>query len=218
VNTVFARVGLEWVGAAKLEAYARRFRFREPFGTHIPIGMGTISLSPDPWSIAEVASGFNRVVRLSPLHGAAIASTIVNSGVMMEPFLVDSFLFSGDGSEFKMASRSLGSAISSQTAQAMREMMEETVRTGTPARSFRHYRRKMFSPLAIGGKTGSLSSELPQGKCDWFVGYAMSPMRNLAYAVLTVNRDLWRVKSATVAERVVYEFFERPMRPISLKK
>ncbi|MEK7357458.1 MAG: penicillin-binding protein, partial [Bdellovibrionota bacterium] len=51
----------------------------------------------------------------------------------------------------------------------------------------------------------SLTGTNPQGKCDWFVGYARFGNQRIAVAALTVNEKKWRVKSSTLAKL----FFDR---------
>jgi beta-lactamase class D len=87
-------------------------------------------------------------------------------------------------------------------------MMRETVTSGTSHASFKTLlRNKKFKGVEIGGKTGSLHGKNPEGKCDWFVGYAISNQKKIALAVITVHENLWRVKSSYLARMAIEKYF-----------
>ena len=80
VNTVFGKLGLFYVGQ-KLLDYAEKFRFNRPIRADVPVDVGIVKIAPeDPWSVVTAASGFTRDNTMSPLHGALIASAVVNDG------------------------------------------------------------------------------------------------------------------------------------------
>ena len=60
-------------------------------------------------SHAEAASGYTRDNTMSPLQGALIAATIVNDGVMMEPYLVQA-VYHTDGTPMYAAQPAISSA------------------------------------------------------------------------------------------------------------
>jgi cell division protein FtsI/penicillin-binding protein 2 len=94
------------------------------------------------------------------------------------------------------------------SAEELRQMMRDTVRSGTSRKSFRDLlRRKQFADIDFGGKTGSLRGLDPDGKCDWFVGYGSTGHRKIAVAALTVNEKKWRVKSSYLARSILERYF-----------
>ncbi len=207
VNTVFGKIGVFILKPTELQDYAQKFLFKEAIATEFPLESKAITVdSNEPFRVAEVASGFDRETRLSPLHGALLAATLINDGKLPEPHLIAA-LKSAEGKTFYEATDSnLSSPIHPETANQMRELMRETVRNGTARKSFRGiYPRFQKMGIELGGKTGSLTSLTPRGKCDWFVGYGAYPGSNIAVAALTVNVDKWQVKSSYLAR----EFFDR---------
>lgn len=209
VNTVFAKLGIFVLGPPSIAAYADKFHFNKPIHADVPMEPGRFVLSlDDEWATAEVASGFNRDVTLSPLQAAMMAGAIANRGSLMEPYLVEALL-DKSGTPVYFASRNtLGEIMQPDTAYAMRGLMQETITRGTSRSAFRNLkRRKGYQSVEIGGKTGSLSGNNPKGKYDWFVGYASDDDRNIAIAVLTINETLWRVKSSTLANLFVEHYF-----------
>lgn len=97
--------------------------------------------------------------------------------------------------------------------------MHDTVRLGTSRKSFAGLtRRAKQVGIELGGKTGSLTGSDPPGKYDWFVGYAKGPSKSIAFAVLTIHKTHWTVKSSYLARRAVFEYFGEELSPKRKKK
>jgi len=209
VNTVFGKLGIYLVPKEDLNHYAEKFQFNRDIPADLPVEAGTFEFSgEDPLSVAEVASGFNRTVLMSPLQGAMMAGAIANEGRMMEPYLVDSFSPQLAGLPYRAEPRLMNEVVSPETARELRKMMNDTVRVGTSRKSFRDLVRKSLrAEIEMGGKTGSLTGRDPQGKYDWFVGFAKKGERDLALAVLTIHEEKWTVKSSLLASKAVEHYF-----------
>lgn len=197
VNVVFAKLGLFWLTPTELADYANRFFFNQAIASDIPLQKSRIDVPVfDKWALAELASGFTRDTLMSPLQGAIMAAAVVNDGIMMEPFVVDT-LRDADGTIlYQGESRLLSRPMTEATAHEMRDLMRETVRRGTSRKWFRGFKGRDWE---VGGKTGSLTSNKPRGKADWFVGYATDGTERIAIAALTVNERVWRVKASYLA-------------------
>lgn len=208
VNTFFGKLGLFYVGPEKLLDYAEKFRFNRPIRADVPVDVGIVKIAPeDPWSVVTAASGFTRDNTMSPLHGALIASAVVNDGVMMEPYLIESLADEDGNTIYQAEARQEAKIMAPASAAELRELMRETVRSGTSRKSFRTVMRKRsFDDVEMGGKTGSLTGTNPKGKCDWFVGYARFGKHRIAVAALTVNEKKWRVKSSTLASEFLSDY------------
>ncbi len=209
VNTVFGKIGAFTVAAADLRNYADRFGFNRRITSDLPVEEGHAPVPEDPWGRAATASGFTRENTMSPLQGALIAATIANDGVMMEPFVVRS-VYSADGNELYSAQpKVLNQVVSVKTAAEIRELMKETVARGTSHKSFRGFFKKDYANIEVGGKTGSLTGNDPQGKYDWFVGFANEGERRIAFASLTIHEKLWRVKSSYLVRKAIETHFKK---------
>ena len=137
-----------------------------------------------------------------------MAAAVANDGVMMAPYLVDRLYTPEDGMVYSAVPIQLAVAIEGATAAALRELMHDTVHIGTSRTVFRQlFRRKGYSELEVGGKTGSLQGFHPKGKYDWFVGYARKDSRRIAVAALTINEERWQVKSSYLAKTFIEEYF-----------
>ena len=212
VNTVFGKVGAFSVGPATMRAYAGRFGFDRQIAADLPIQEGHAPISEDPWKLAETSSGFTRDNTMSPLQGALIAAAIANDGLMMEPYVVES-VRRADGKDLYVGQPKVSAqTVDPLTAEQIRILMRQTVSNGTSRRSFTRFFRGHFTNLDVGGKTGSLTGLDPQGKYDWFVGYARANGTGrpaIAIAALTVHKKFWKVKSSYVARKAIEKYFQK---------
>lgn len=201
VNTFFGKLGLFIVGPTNLLQYAERYQFNHPIRADVPVQTGYAKFSADdPWSVVTAASGFTRDNTMSPLQGALIAAAVANDGVMMEPYLIESLVDETGSAFYQVEPREASIVVEKESAEELRELFHETVRSGTSRKSFRQtVRRSLFDDVEFGGKTGSLTGTNPMGKCDWFVGYARYQDQRIAVAALTVNEKKWKVKSSMLA-------------------
>ena len=208
VNTVFARLGTEFVTHKQLTDYAERFGFNQQLGSDFSLETSVFAMHDDKlWSIAEAASGYTRDITLNPVHGAVIASAVVNGGYLIHPTLVDA-LVEDHGMLLYEAQPTHRSRIMSQsTTGQLRKLMETTVQSGSAKSSFKKFFRAPYSDVRVGGKTGTLSGLEPRGRYDWFVGYAHRGGKKMAFAALCINREYWYVKSAYVARKAIEQYF-----------
>ncbi|MGD9334285.1 MAG: penicillin-binding transpeptidase domain-containing protein, partial [Desulfobacterales bacterium] len=92
VNPVFGKIGVNYLGKNTLEKYAEAFDFNKIIDFEIEIAPSFVNISDEPYQWAEVACGFNNKTKISPLHGAMMASAIINQGSIMEPTIVDQII------------------------------------------------------------------------------------------------------------------------------
>ncbi len=209
VNTLYGKLGLFYVGGAQLLKYANRFGFNTSINADFPLPISHAVIPKDAdWSVVEAASGFNRLTTLSPVHGAMLAASIANDGVMMEPFLVkraegnEGILYEGQPSP-------AATTITERANDELRVLMAATISGGTSRKSFRKLvRNPRFASAKFGGKTGSLTGLNPAGKTDWFVGYVDYKGRKIAIASVLVHKNLWRARASQIAS----SYFERYLR------
>ena len=210
INTVFGRIGLYTVGAAQLNSYADRFQFNTKINTDIPIDPSqTYIPAQDDWAVVEAASGYTNKVTLSPLHGAAVAASMINGGKLMRPYMVERAYDKKDRLVYKGSPQNLALAITPETARNMQKLMSKTVSMGTARRSFGDFFKGQYADVHVGGKTGTLSGGTLKGLNDWFVGYAYTDNRKLAFAVLNINLDKWKVKSHYLSRLMIEHYFDQ---------
>ncbi len=209
INTAFGRLSIENLAPEDLNEYANRFMFNQEIPTDFPVEMGVAYVPPGRgFEMAEVASGFNKTNRMSPVQGAMIAASVVNDGHLVVPYLI-SKAHTDDGERIYQGSPlANGSIMTKESAAQVRELMEQTVVAGTSRTAFRPIvRDRKFREVSMGGKTGHLTGDNPRGRVDWFVGYAQDSDRKIAIAAITVNKKFWTVKSSHLGQSMFRKYF-----------
>lgn len=210
VNCLFGKLGLFYVGADNLLKYANRYGFNGSIHADFPVPISQAVIPKDiDWSVVEAASGFNRLTTLSPVHGAMLAASIANDGVMMEPYLVKQAKLTGEVL-YSGQPRPVMAMISARANDELRELMSATISSGTSRKSFRKLvRSQKYASARFGGKTGSLTGLNPAGKTEWFVGYVDYKGRKIALASVLVHKKLWRVRASQIASSYFEQYLYR---------
>lgn len=211
INPVFGKLGILRLKKNLLETYSLRFGFNQLINFELPVQSSRISVGNVPYHWAEVACGFNRETLISPLHGAMIASVILNGGKLVEPTIVEYIADNENNPVYIGGTNVVRQVISSETSREMKELMAATISCGTCSRTFRRYRRDpILSKLFIGGKTGSINNESDELHYDWFVGFCEenTGARKLVLAVLVVHKELLREKAQEFARLAMRYYFK----------
>ena len=171
-NTAFGQVGVE-LGADTLVSYANAFGYGRRVGQDFTCAA---SLMPDPsemteWETAWAACGQPVGEHESPagpqttvMQNAMVAQAIANGGVVMDPYVVDHVLSPEGVETSRTQSRSLGQAISADTASLVKEAMLEVVESGTGTAA-------QVQGTRVAGKTGT--AEVGDGTINsLFIGFA----------------------------------------------
>ncbi len=206
-NAVFARMATKNLKPGILEAYARRFGFDRQLPFALPIEVSDTSIPRDDFAFAKTAAGFYHS-QLSPMHGAIIAATVGNGGVMVEPQMVEKYREDGETS-MEFVPRPMGRAITEKTARTLAGMMVNTTVSGTAGPYFRKRSRSLHG-IDVAGKTGSLSARGQGGErhfFSWFIGFAPAKNPRIAIAALIVNIGPWRIKSSYLARESLEMYF-----------
>lgn len=213
-NTAFGRLSLETLTPEDINEYATRFMFNQTIPADFPLDMSVAHVPAEKgFEMTEVASGYNKMNRMSPVQGAMIAASVINDGRLVMPYIVDRLADSTGKEIYRGETIDNGSIMSVTSASHLRELMEETVTSGTSRKSFRGLvRDRKFRELEVGGKTGHLTGDNPRGRVDWFVGYASDEGRRISIAALTVNKQYWTIKSSELAKMLIRESFQEEMK------
>ncbi|MCC6544508.1 MAG: penicillin-binding protein [Nitrospirae bacterium] len=205
-NVALAKVALRWLKADDLLRSAEKFGFNNSINFELPVQQSSIHLENSEASIARTAAGFGNVT-LSPLHGAMMAAAIANDGRMVEPRVVEKIFI--DGREAYNVGKKEGPAgFSRITAEKLRLMMQKTVTSGTARHAFHTPRGDAYlKDMEVGGKTGSLLGNDPQGDYSWFIGMAPLDDPEIAIAALVINRPTWQIKAPFVAREGLLTYF-----------
>lgn len=201
VNTVFARLGVR-IGVNKLKEYAERFGYNSNIPFDLPVDISRFEVPQDELTLGRVAAGF-WYSYLSPFHAALIMQAIALDGNMLRPYIVEKILTKGGRIIKKQTPRLIKRIISSNTTQKLKELLLTTVTRGTAKDSFFDKKGKAIIPeIKVGGKTGTLHSYNPFKEFSWFAGIAPLENPNVAFSILLINNERWRIKAHFVGREI----------------
>ncbi|BEQ15822.1 penicillin-binding transpeptidase domain-containing protein [Desulfoferula mesophila] len=209
-NPIFARLGIYQVGGRILTNYAHSLGFEKKLPFELPLNSSCLVKPASSYGVGEMASGYNRVTSMSPLHAALVVSTFLNGGRLPEPYIVKR-LSSADGMTYYLGKPHLGPPIiSPETCDQMQRLFEATVEVGTARKAFRRLNRdKVLKNLELGGKTGTIRGPDRSELFEWFAGYGHDPEsgHTLAVAVLVVHGKVRYANPKRLARRMLQEAF-----------
>ena len=186
-NPIFARLGLYRLGEDSLTRYGRALGFDRELKFELPLTASRLPEVDDSYSLAQLACGYHRSTTTTPVHAALLAGSVINGGLFMEPFVVESASDAGNKLVYQGRPRPLGFAMSFDTSQAMRRLFQATITQGTAKKAFRRLARdRVLKHLELGGKTGTLRGEDRTELYEWFAGYGMDRETEYAVAVCTL--------------------------------
>lgn len=201
-NTVFGQVA-EQLGADRLVATAQAFGY----GQNLGIDFSTAaSIMPDPadmstWELAwagagqPVGQGHTPGPQTTVMQNAVIAAAIANNGIAMNPYVVGQIL-APDGTVVKTTrERSLGQAVSSGTAEQVKEAMLDVVQNGSGSAAG-------IAGVKVAGKTGTAETNSATPNST-FIGFAPYDTPTLAVSLVLEETTENEATAAAVAGQVL---------------
>lgn len=209
MNTPFGKLSLKNLATDELANYAEKFMFNQQIPADFPVDPGTATIPTEKsFKLTEVASGYNRINRMSPVQGAMIAASVVNGGQMIAPYIVSELRDKNENLVFKGQKIEIAQIMTEDSAKTLKKLMAATVTHGTSRKSFSHLLRdRKYNFLEVGGKTGHLNGDDPKGQVDWFVGFASDGKKNIAIGSVIVNKKFWKVKSSYLSQTIIKKAF-----------
>ncbi|HOO38535.1 MAG TPA: penicillin-binding transpeptidase domain-containing protein [Deltaproteobacteria bacterium] len=201
-NVVFAKIGAMDLGETPLLLTAMRMGFWKPPIEGIECSPSTLFIPQTQYNIAELASGFNRHTRISPVHAAQMITAVVNDGIMVRPRIVSS---NATYSE---------QVIRDETARELRYMMNQTIKRGTVSRTFWNCRYdRILKDVQLGAKSGTIDGTDPEGRRNWFVGYAEHQKSGeaITIACLIIREDYYWIESDDLSKKIIRYYFSKPV-------
>lgn len=201
-NTVFGQVA-DGLGAEKLVATARAFGYGQQLGLDFTTAA---SVMPNPeemteWELAwagagqPVGQGHTPGPQATVMQNALMAATIANNGIAMNPYVVSQIL-APDGTVLKTTrGRSLGQAVSSGTAEQVKQAMLDVVQNGTGSAA-------AIAGVKVAGKTGTAETNNATANST-FVGFAPYDTPTVAIAVVIEQNAKGEQSAAGVGGQVL---------------
>ena len=201
-NVAFAQVATE-LGADNLVSYARAFGFGQSLGIDFST---TPSIMPEPdemtaWELAwagagqPVGQGHEPGPQVTAMQNAVIAGAIANNGIAMNPYVVARVL-SPEGTQISATEgRSLGQAVSADTAEQVKQAMLAVVQTGTGYEA-------QVPGVQVAGKTGTGETS-GENANSTFIGFAPYDTPTVAISVVLERYYDHEITAASVAGDVL---------------
>ena len=187
-NVAFGQLATD-IGADTLTQYARAFGYGQSLGQDFGTAESIIPNASEmtEWELAwagagqPVGQGHTPGPQTTVMQNAVIAAAIANDGIAMNPYIVSQTL-SPEGTVVKTTqSRSLGQAVSANTAAKVKEAMLAVVEDGTGTLA-------QVSGVKVAGKTGT--AEVGSSTINSvFVGFAPYDTPTVAISVMLENYD-----------------------------
>ena len=211
-NTYFAEMGMK-IGAKKLRETADKFFVDVNFPLEYSKPMFSLTEDSPTHELVDTAIGQGKTL-VSPLFMAMTAGTIANSGVMMQPYLLDYSINNLGFKTNKTIPTELAQVMPPSEAQKINELMKQVVEYGTATDADFYIENdedyeydyiesdsgvsasavrtqttpsgKITGYVSVAGKTGTAENS---GGADhaWFVAYAPADDPKIAVAVLLEN-------------------------------
>jgi peptidoglycan glycosyltransferase len=196
-NVAFAKLA-EQIGPEQFRTYVKRFHLLDMADVPLSSKQGKLAdFSAARGDVALVEAGFGQgATLLTPIAMARLAATIASGGEVIQPYLVARVVQSNGRVVREFAGRSLGQAVSPETAARVAGMMQAAVEQGTA-------RVVALRGHSVAAKTGS--AENPHGRPHaWMVAYAPADAPRVVVAVVVENGG----SGATVAGPIAREMLE----------
>jgi peptidoglycan glycosyltransferase len=197
INTIFARIANESIGAEALAQTAEDFGFGDAYEDFpLPVAPSVLGPPPAQWdqgNIAQISFG-QQTVQSNVFEMGLVAEAIANGGTLMEPRLVRE-VRSPDGSILdRPTSRVHSRALDGETTQTLNDMMQ---------RAITDYETGAEIPgIKVAGKTGT--AEAPNDELhSWFISFAPADDPEIAIAVLVENGQEGYKSALPIARRLM---------------
>jgi len=209
INPVFGKLGIYDLGQELMTDSAERFFFNRSIPFDFPVDTSLVQVPEDDFGLAEIASGFNKRTVISPLHAALLASAVANDGVMMRPWIIQRILGEDGTVIYRGGPSRMTDAVSKETAERLRVLMQETVKHGTCRRSFHRLRvKKAFKDVELGAKTGTISDVSGRFRYEWLTAYAIphDGAKGICVAVMGVHGEKLGIRAGELG-RVIINYY-----------
>lgn len=210
INPVFGKIGIYHLGKDLMREYADKFLFNQRIPFDLPVAVSIVQVPDDDFGLAEIASGFNKKTRISPLHAALITAAVANNGDIMAPWLVGKIRDHTGRVLYRVTPSRLASPLKPSTAMNLRVLMRETVVSGTSRKAFRRLRHKRrFKNVELGAKTGTINDQRDQYKYDWITAYALPSEKDggICITILAVHGEKLGIRASELAEYIINHHF-----------
>lgn len=204
-NPIFVDIALS-LGKDVFYSYVNGFGYGKVTGIDLPGEAQGMVLNKAIVKNADLARiSFGQTVAVTPLQLVMATASAINGGKLLSPYLVKEVYSSTSGVSIKNEPKQLGTTISEETSNIIREYLEGVVANGSGKQAY-------IEGYGVGGKTGTaqkyVNGAISQGKYVMsFIGFF--PAEKPEYLCLTiVDEPVGGTYGSTVAAPLCKKIFE----------
>ncbi len=202
-NGFFAKLAVNRIGLGPILSMARKLGWNnQSLGSDFIVPPSPLkepnAASSSIHTIGKFAAGFGSV-SISAVHAAWQESVIANDGLSMPLHI---FKDTQMGTPIPPAR-----ILEADTAINLKRIMEATVMDGTAKHAFSRGRLRMLR-TEVGGKTGTLNGNHPQGLTTWFAGIYPLEDPEIAVAAVVMLENLWKFKATNLAAESILAYYD----------
>lgn len=153
------------------------------------------------WQRMQLAIG-QGTTTVTPLLNLMIYAAIANDGVMMTPYLVDSYLDADGNLVEQTKPKALRTVCTKEEAELLDEFLTYVITNGTAAAGGSQYAR-------VSGKTGSAQYDSTKNYHAWFCGYGTNDVSEIAVCVMIEKGGAGGSVAAPIAGQIFDYYFSR---------
>ncbi len=203
INAIFAKIGVEIVGAPALAQMAHDFGFGDSYeGFPLPVSASNLGPPPSEWTpgtTAQTAFGQGEAVS-NAFEMALVAAAVANDGEMMEPRLVRE-IRSPDGIILDKPTPSVRHApLPALTARELNVMMQKVVTEGG-------LKVAEVPGIEVAGKTGTAESGNGPPH-SWWITFAPADDPEIAVCAMVENGGRGDLAALPIADRVMEAYLK----------
>lgn len=217
-NVLFAMLGNEKLGQAKLEHYFKAFGFGKETKIQLPgeeVGNLTNVEKPNKFSPRDLAvTPIGQGVTVTPIQQVMAVAAIANGGKLMQPLIVKERIDPRTGQVLeryqpKEVSRPISEETARETRKILQTVIDGDIKSGATGRAFK------LENFSVAGKTGTAQKYNERGKIIdnkyiySFIGFA--PVENPRLVVYIVVDDPGGVEYSQVGRIVTAPMFQAIM-------
>lgn len=139
--------------------------------------------------------------QMTPLHLAMVTAMIANGGEMMQPYIIESVENADGEIVTSFEPKSLGTFISAQESDTLKQLMRTVVTDGTGT-------RLKSDSYSAAGKTGSAEYNSNSDSHAWFTGFTYDTDRPLQITVIMEGAGSGGEYAVPVARRILDGYYD----------
>ncbi len=207
-DVAFGKVAGFYVGRRLLTKYFNKFYFNKNMPFILNLQESRADVPNQFYQLELTGAGFENV-KITPLQAALISAVIINGGKLIEPYIIEKII-GPDGKIIYVHKgiKELDNPVTVKTALILKQMMIKTITSGIGRPDFYNiYNQYMLPGVIVGGKTGTISGNNPEGLYQWFAGFGEGNGKKIAISALVIENPVWRITGGGVAEKTLFAYF-----------